>query len=337
MVGVSSGVTALRARLRRATHLLRRGNGPAFEKYSTATPLPPGAADELVPDNPRLVDLKRRYAALDSPITRHTLWSDEYRAFDLDLAYFRGDNAYVWQQRWMRDLSLRLSLYVYLRYLEEFDSRGLLTSLGEDGAFGCFTYDFEGHPRVSRDLLDSVNELYFLDRTFGLFSRSAVTVLDIGAGYGRLAHRMTAAAPNVVRYFCVDAIPESTFLSEYYLGFRGCTDRATVVPLDEMQATLPVGEIDLAVNIHSFSEMSLDSIDAWMTEVGRLRIRELLVVPNDASGLFSMEPDRSRRPAEGRILAAGFERVAFEPIFRDPNLPELLGVHDKFMYFRKPG
>ena len=53
-------------------------------------------------------------------------------------------------------------------------------------------------------------------------------MLDIGAGYGRLAHRMSAAFPQLEDYCCVDAVPESTFLSEYYLRHRGCTPPARV-------------------------------------------------------------------------------------------------------------
>ena len=54
--------------------------------------------------------------------------------------------------------------------------------------------------------------------------------------------------------FCVDAVAISTFICEYYLGFRGADDRASVVPLDELDSLLALQPIDLAVNIHSFSE-----------------------------------------------------------------------------------
>ena len=48
-------------------------------------------------------------------------------------------------------------------------------------------------------------------------------------------------------------MPVSTFLCEYYLGYRGCT-RARVVPLHEAQAELVSGGFDVAVNVHSFGE-----------------------------------------------------------------------------------
>jgi 2-polyprenyl-3-methyl-5-hydroxy-6-metoxy-1,4-benzoquinol methylase len=67
--------------------------------------------------------------------------------------------------------------------------------LEEDDDFGAEVFDFHGKV-VSRDLLDSIIEINFLDRHLGFSSRRAVNVLDIGAGYGRLAHRMATAFPK---------------------------------------------------------------------------------------------------------------------------------------------
>ena len=49
---------------------------------------------------------------------------------------------------------------------------------------------------------------------------------------------MLAGLPNIAEYLCTDAVPVSTFLSEYYLRFRGLQDRATVVPLDEIEGNI---------------------------------------------------------------------------------------------------
>jgi hypothetical protein len=54
-------------------------------------------------------------------------------------------------------------------------------------------------------------ELYFLDNHLDIASRENVCILDIGAGYGRLAHRTVTALPNV-RYLCTDAVAVSTFI-----------------------------------------------------------------------------------------------------------------------------
>ena len=145
-----------------------------------------------------------------------------------DLTYFRGDNAYVWQVRGGNFNMIGYALATY--YVLFIDSHRFLNSLTEDNAFSNFTYDIAGHT-VSRDLLDSIIELDFLDRHLGLLNRRAVTILDIGAGYGRLAHRATAVVPGLTEYFCTDAIPHSTFLCEFYLRFRRATQKTQVVAL----------------------------------------------------------------------------------------------------------
>jgi hypothetical protein len=300
--------------------------------YDASTPLPPGAESELRPDNPRLLELKRRYAAFSSPVCEHTLWREELRDDALDLRWFRGDNAYVWQYRNIRELA-RFKYYLYAQYLAAQDARGLLGRLTEDGQFGCFVFRHHELPTVSRDLLDSLNELYFLDRHWKLFDRGPVRVLDIGAGYGRLAHRMLAAAPNVQRYWCIDAIPRSTFLCEWYLRHRGCLERAAVVPLDEMETAIAPGSVDLAMNIHSFSEMSHAAVEGWIAWLRRLRVPDLLILPNQE--LHSLEADGTRRDILPTLEAAGYKLAVREPTLRNADLRELSGVNEHFYLFHR--
>jgi hypothetical protein len=86
----------------------------------------------------------------------------------------------------------------------------------------------------------------------GLRDSSLVKALDIGGGYGRFAYRLTTAFPGSLAY-CVDAVPVSTFLCEYYLRYRDCAEyEAGAIPLNIGEANLT--RTDLAVNIHSFSE-----------------------------------------------------------------------------------
>jgi hypothetical protein len=313
-----------------------------FDGYDDRVPLPPGAESDLRPDHPRLQELERRYAEIDSPLCRHTRWRGALRTTAKDLLYFRGENEYVWQylrfySRLQSFEHMRSRYYVYGRYICDLDERNLLGNvLSEDGLFGCFTFDFEHMPRLSRDLLDSVNELYFLDRRWDLFARTGVRVLDIGAGYGRLAHRMLTAAPGVARYWCVDAVPRSTFLSEYYLRFRGLANgtdaRAVVVPLDEMASAIQPGEIDLSVNIHSFSEMSFEAIAEWTRHLAALEVPWLLLVPNEPK-MLSVETDGTRREYRPLIEAAGYRLVATEPTLRDPDVARLFGTGDHFFLF----
>jgi SAM-dependent methyltransferase len=188
---------------------------------------------------------------------------------------------------------------------------------------------------VSRDLLESVNEINYLERALGLSQRDAFSVVDVGAGYGRLAHRMAEAMPNLRDYCCLDAIPESTFVSEYYLRHRGCVPPARVVRLDEVEAELRPGGFDLAVNVHSFSECPLAAIEWWAGQLARLEVPKLLVVPNEPDRLLSLEADGRREDFAPVLERAGYRPADSEPVLADPAARELVGVHDRFHLFTR--
>lgn len=297
-------------------------------------PLPPGAEEELRLDHPRLLELRARYATCELPMAQRTMWRPAYLEDELQLTRFRGDNAYLWQFRNV-GAAARQKYYLYLRDIASRDPLGLLNRLGEDGLFGCWTFDFPGWPLVSRDLLDSINELYFLDHHTQLLQKPGFTVLDIGAGYGRLAHRALAAAPGLGAWLCTDAVPESTFLCEYYLRFRQAGPRAEVLPLDELDRRLAGRKVDLAVNVHSFSEMSTAAIDGWLQRIAACSAQWLFVVPNDADRLLTMEQDGTRRDFVPLFGQHGFALAERRPVFADPTLRELMGVTDFFFLFRR--
>lgn len=302
--------------------------------YDATRVLPDGAAAALRADHPHLLDLRRRYAQSDLPMAARTMWRSSYLEQELDLRYFRGDNPYVWQFRNL-GADAHYKYYFLLRDIAQRDSRGLLKLLGEDGLFGCWTFDYPGWPTVSRDLLDSINELYFLDRHTGLLQSKGWSVLDIGAGYGRLAHRALTAIPDLAQYICVDAVPESTFLCEYYLRFRGCQGRSEVIPLDQLEAQLPGRRIELAVNIHSFSEMSTRTIEGWLSWLDRLDVGWLLIVPNDGDQLLTMENDGERREFNSLLSRHGYELTVREAVFADPTMRQFMGVWDHYFLFRR--
>lgn len=305
--------------------------------YDDSLPLPEGAAAALQADNPRLQALRQAYAGLSLPVTQAIKpwqWSQDNLQKKLDLRYFRGDSPYVWHYgEWPR--AMRLKFFIYAQYMLARDKPGLLAKLGEDGLFGCWSYDYAGYGRFSRDLLDSVNELLFLDRQLGILGKTGLRVLDIGAGYGRLAHRMLQAIPGVADYCCVDAIPESTFLCEYYLGFRGLKPPARVVPLPELEQALRPDSFDLALNIHSFAECTYDAVAWWAEQLKRLQIPNLLIIPNHPTDLYTTENDGSNRDFRPLIEAAGYELVACEPTLNDPVVQQLVYVADHFFLFRR--
>jgi SAM-dependent methyltransferase len=300
--------------------------------YDDSVPLPPGAERILTSRNPRLQELRDTYARLELPVTAASRWNASAVESFLDLRWFRGESLITWHRRELPRVT-SLKYFVLMQYVASRDSLDMLRRLGEDGAFGCWTFDYPGWPKTSRDLIESVNELSFLERSLTLSERERFSVLDIGAGYGRLAHRAVAAYPHLRDYCCVDAVPESTFISEYYLHHRGVAPRARAVSLDRVGAELLPGAFDLAVNIHSFSECTHAAVEWWVAMLRRLEVPWLLVVPNEPDELLTLEPDGERRDFRGLIERAGYRLASSEPVVDDPAVREVVDLHDHFYLF----
>ena len=297
--------------------------------------LPPGAATYLRGDHPRLEELRARYRQALPADLASSRWTDEYKARTIDLRFFRSQNSYVFS-----DLNWEFKYALTAYYTRVMDGLHLLDVLTEDGLYGCPTVTVEGRRRVSRDLLDSVLELYFLERTFGLASRRDAGVLDIGAGYGRFAYRLASAFPDV-RTICTDAVPESTFLCEYYLRQRGVDDRARVAPFDELQTALGAGRVDLAVNIHSFSECTLTAVTWWADLLQRHDVRYLMIVPNaqDHGGtrLLTQEREGPRRDFQPMLESRGYRLVDRSPKYADPIVQKYgISPTHHFLFERRP-
>lgn len=283
-----------------------RGDGSAARFVPASVPLPEGARDYLRADNPRLLELKGRYRG--HPASVHSQWAEggDYLRAELDLAAFRSDNAYVYQRREATDAQYLLAAY----YARAHDRLGLWGRLDDDDLFGNYTVEFDEGRRVSRDLNDSVIEINFLDAEVGL---EGATVLDVGAGYGRLGHRLSEGVPGA-SVFCTDAVPESTFLSEYYLRFRG--SRAGVVPLDEVEALLRSRKVDLVTNIHSFSECTLASVEWWLDRFAENAVPRLFIIPNGEEPL-STEPGYAHVPLLPHIERRGYRLAKRAPKYSE--------------------
>jgi len=275
--------------------------------------LPEGAAAYLRPDNPRLLELKRAYAALDPRVTTPLLWRRGH-VTPYDLRYFRGDNAYVWQARdGAGEPNYALTAY----YVKSIDVLGLLEQLEEDELFGVHAFEAAGR-KVSRDLLDSILEIHFLERHLGLCARRGLNVLDIGAGYGRLAHRMARALPALGSYVCADAVPVSTFLCEYYLRFRGVEPKACAVPLDQLVQVLARRSVDLAVSIHSFPECSVEAIGWWLDLLRRHNVPRLMIVPNPMEHGGEKLITNAGASMQPLLESRGYRLAAKAPKYADP-------------------
>ena len=299
--------------------------------HNDEVPLPADAHQVLRRDNPELVALERRYDELAIPATSHTQWRKSFLRKNLSMAWFRGDNAYVWQFRILRSAA-DARMFLSLLDIEARDSLGLLKKLKDDGLFGAWTFQFGDRLPVSRDLLDSINEISYLDARMRLSQIENLRVLDIGAGYGRLAHRMSESLPNLASYDCTDGVAMSTFLCDYYTRFRGL-EKVRVVPLDEHQKL--ADEYDLCVNIHSWAECSHEAIRWWLDLVAERRIEWLLIVPNMPPELLSTELDGSKEPFHQDVIDRGYELADSRHLHESEELRQLIGMHGKFYLFRR--
>jgi len=256
--------------------------------------------------DPRLKSLEDSYSFFKKTIGPDTQWNNRV-ARQISLTMFREDNPFIWQTR-EKNTAAGYGLSYY--YLKTIDHLGLLNKLSEDGAFGAAVYSVDNR-LISRDLLDSVAEIHFLDSVLGPVGRAYKTVLDVGAGYGRLAHRFTQAFQNI-QIICTDAIALSTFICEYYLRFRKCGEQAQVVPLNMITDSAAAAKPDLAINVHSWSECSVAWVRWWLDLLKVTRVRYLMIVPNGPD-LVCRESPNSTPCYEHELSDRGYCLLAKRP------------------------
>ena len=138
----------------------------------------------------------------------------------------------------------------------------------------------------TQDACNSVNEYYA--STSGLSDISSKTVLEIGAGYGRLAHLFLSMNPGL-KYWIIDIKP-AIDVSQNYLTktlpqrkiftYRPFTNFADVS--DEVMASdvcffmadqtplLPAQSADLVICISNLHEMSREQINFYYDQIDRL-------------------------------------------------------------------
>ena len=248
-------------------------------------------------------ELEEKYQRLGITHTAGVWSKDHIKKFDLNK--FRGDNIYVWQNRLYNEINYFVS---YLYAINE-DAMGLWKIFRELKSFGVEFYNFDDQD-VSRDLIDSIIEINYLEKSLHLSNVPNLRIIDIGAGYGRLAFRLAEAYP-LVEIACVDAIPLSTCISRIYLKDYIIAKRIFVHDLDELHS-LEKNMFKLAVNIHSFSEMSLDSVAAWIDFIVEKEIEYLFIVPNGSSLTLNDGTDFS-----SLLTVAGFEIIDSTPKYSD--------------------
>jgi hypothetical protein len=289
--------------------------------------------DYLQPDNPELIRLKNEYSIFENEHNMHSQWDDDYCTQQILLPYFRGDNAYIWQIRNNNSIE---NYNLTTQYLLSIDKLNLFEKTIEDGSFGVFTYPTEHGLVVSRDLLDSINELYFLENILGLSHFENLKILDIGAGYGRLGHRAIECFNNIELYTCTDAVAESTFICNFYTHYRGLSEKCQTVSIKNIEENIAKNKPDLAVNIHSFSECTLKSIKYWLNLLSSNKVKYLMIAPNNFNNnngrsLISMEKDLTHINYESYLSEYGYNLMAKTPKYLD-SIVQAHGVSPTYYY-----
>jgi len=136
-----------------------------------------------------------------------------------------------------------------------------------DVPHGARFVDTQALGPVTRQWLDSNVEIDFLAR----HGVKNPCVLDIGAGYGRLA---ASYSPLCLTYTCTDAVAVSQDVCRYYLSKYA--PWVSVVAPEELPKHK--GKFDLAINIHSWNECYLMTVKAWILLLDRIECPRLFTV-----------------------------------------------------------
>jgi hypothetical protein len=310
-MGEATPTIRLRRAAVRSVNALARRLGVSVVRTSLLDELAskPPSAEPPEPPAPMIVDtawlrqLSVGYRA--HPLTKLGGYWDSGYTSELDLTDFRGDNHYVWQRRAFGEVNYLTTIL----YARSHDGHGVLDRIDEDGAFGAQSLELEGR-LYSRDLVESANELNFLLDHLPAGDLRPLRLVDVGAGYGRLAHRLATVVRDAEIY-CTDGIAVSTAICDAYIRYRNLTDRVTVVPLTRLHSIAT--PIPVATNVHSFSEMSYEAVAWWLDWLVDVGVRWLFVVPNLPGP--SLVDGRS---FEDLLDARGFELAATRPKYDDP-------------------
>lgn len=183
-----------------------------------------------------------------------------------------------------------------------------------DAEFGARVVDTCLGP-VNRMWLEAQTEIDFLFRNLRGFE--GASVLDIGAGYGRLAVPLSEVVCDVT---CVDAVPISTQICRGYCA--RFAPSVKVLSLDEFEATYQNLKFDLVCNVHSWNECKLSQIKEWLAVLAEMKVPYLFTVSH---GQMNHVPEPSYRawsddhPSYRYLLEERYDLIAEESLGLSPN------------------
>lgn len=201
----------------------------------------------------------------------------------------------------------------FVELAEKLKHGAMMTDLDgrmRDAEFGARMVDTPALGKVSRMWLEANVEIDFLRRHIP--SLGNMDVLDIGAGYGRLAVPLAGTGANVS---CVDAVPISTIVCRQYT--QRFAPSVKVLSLGEFEASYKDMKFDLAINVHSWNECSLEQIENWLDVICEMRVPFLFTVSHGQLIGFPETPYRScggEHPSFRPALEKRFKLVAEEAL-----------------------
>lgn len=234
-----------------------------------------------------------------------TLWDTRCNYINNSFNYnFRQSNAYIWQSE--ADLQTYTDYYYTIKNI---DADDLLDKTKEDQSYGVISYKVN-NTIISRDLLDSILEIYFLKNNIKNFEQKIF--LEIGAGYGRLCKRFYDCFPNI-EYYIVDAIPESTFISRLYLGEPHYNQIINLYDLQEKTQNI---NIDVAINIHAFPEFNYSDIEWWIAFLSAKQVRYIFYVPNNPLSNPSFMPTNKNECIQKIFQKYNYDTIVYDNIYK---------------------
>ena len=184
----------------------------------------------------------------------------------------------------------RALLFLYYKKLIEFDTEGFLKKESEPLVGGSEDQEIFDDHAVSLDFLQSVEEAYLVRKAWDMAgnTRHPRVIVELGAGYGRLAYVCRKMMPNCT-YVILD-LPEALTCSASWLSrvlhtdvvpyakSRTCKDFSREKLLSEKVWILGAHQIealaegcaDAFVNIYSFAEMPTGSINNYFTHIDKI-------------------------------------------------------------------
>jgi putative sugar O-methyltransferase len=194
----------------------------------------------------------------------------------------------------------------------------------EESSLGApVAFELDGHTMSAGGVVNALTAhriAHWLERS-GLQDRR-LRVLEIGAGYGQVAHQLMQVFD--VESYTVCDLPENLFLGSFYL--QGNFPQRTAAFLDgsggvpagaELIFTVPpfldrlAGPYDLILNSYSFQEMNRESVDEYFEHASRTLADDGLFYSLNAHGKAGIA-----RPSQYR--AELFEIESLRPVRRFP-------------------